>query len=157
MSYRIAVLRDVLRSSDGMPLVIEIARQSVAETNRIVAVEIVTCPPFAVKSPRATHVSYVLINHNIIRSIDFFADMWVLCIDRREHISIHESLPTTVTILEIIFLEACQIVVIFHIIVRTEAQTFTLRTLGFDADDAFHSGIITCSGTRDDLNRLDIC
>ena len=38
MPYRIAVLRDVLRSSDGMSLIIEIARQSVAETNWIVAV-----------------------------------------------------------------------------------------------------------------------
>ena len=135
-----------------MPFVVEIARQGIAKAKGIVAVEVVIGAPFGVKSPRAVHVSYVLVNHNVVRSLYFFAEMWVLCGNKSEDIGVHKGLPSAVTILQIVFLEARPVGVIFDIIVGTEAQTVALSPHCLDANDALHGGIIAGTGTRDDLD-----
>ena len=88
MAYQITVLCDVLCGPKRIAFVIEFTCQRVTATYRIVAVKVVTGPPLAIKSVGTFFISYVLFKHNMVCSIDFFTDIWVLCVDRRVHISI---------------------------------------------------------------------
>ena len=88
MAYQITILCDVLCGPKRIAFVIEFTCKCVTATYRIVAVKVVTGPPFAIKSVGTFFNSYVLFKQNMVCSIDFISEICVLCIDRRVHISI---------------------------------------------------------------------